>query len=48
MASGGLMTMLLPETAGKTLEELSLEDSGIIEDGTVEYVVENGEKEVKV
>eukprot|EP00842_Homolaphlyctis_polyrhiza_P003651 jgi/Hompol1/4287/HPOL_003568-RA len=34
MASGILSTMLIPETAGKTLEELSLEESPILTTGT--------------
>jgi len=38
MATGGLATMLLPETAGKTLEELSMEDTVIVDEVYVETI----------
>ncbi|KAJ1566762.1 Inorganic phosphate transporter pho84 [Cladochytrium tenue] len=38
MATGVVSTMLIPETKNKTLEELSMEDTVIVEETQVEYV----------
>ncbi|KAJ1553892.1 Inorganic phosphate transporter pho84 [Cladochytrium tenue] len=40
MVTGIFSTIILPETKGKTLEELSLEDNVIVEETAVEYVPE--------